>query len=201
MGRELKMKQLFLNIVIALVSIIGTLYVTVWEDENIVFKLSEPSIFGDITYQSLVIENIGWSPAEHIFVELNRNDIDSSNFSSRSFLPSNKPRYLAETDRIRRGESVSIAFSFQSSPIKASQISIKSDRSIAKYIPHTKAGESPSYILLGALITVLGFIFLVLIIAIPQFKHFRKKAFEAQKKAEVMNQITEYEMKKTNLRE
>ena len=50
------MKQIIINTLIAALSVSCTLYVTVWQDEELTFKLSEPSTFGNITYQNLIVK-------------------------------------------------------------------------------------------------------------------------------------------------
>jgi len=59
-------KTIFLTILSFILGISGTLYTINWQDEKVVYELSDFAKFGDITYQNLRIKNEGWNPATNV---------------------------------------------------------------------------------------------------------------------------------------
>ena len=118
------------------------------KEEKLIYTLSDPADFGNLTYQNIEIKNLGWDPAENIVVSFNTTPVISyANVkASAPFLEVPKETGAAgKIDRIRRDETVTLSLSFPSTPLSPQVISIKSDRSIAQHQP-SKRGWSFDWI-------------------------------------------------------
>lgn len=116
------------------IGVAGTLITLNWQEEMLKFELGYPAAFGEIVYQNLRIKNEGWNPATHVKVFLKHPGINNRHVQSvPAFnLELNEPQLLGGYDRLRRGETVTVTFSFKGPPIEARDLSIKSDRSVAR---------------------------------------------------------------------
>jgi hypothetical protein len=116
------------------VGVSATLITVHWQEEELRFELSNPATFGEVIYQNLRIANDGWNPAAHVKVFLNHPSIKPRHVQATPTfnLSVDEPNFLGGYDRIRRGETVTIAFSYKGPAITAAMLNIKSERSIAR---------------------------------------------------------------------
>lgn len=179
------MKSLVTIALGTMLGVFGTLFTLNWQEESLSFQLSETAIFGDVVYQNVRIVNSGWNPAENVRIiverpEIGVNAVKASMAVSSDFIDG---RYEGFVDRIRRDESVTLAFAFRGNPILASDITIKSDRSIAKVAKETESGwlDWTSFLFgVGAWF----FLFLFLAITIPAYKDYQKRGRKAVEKTQ-----------------
>jgi hypothetical protein len=116
------------------VGVSATLITVHWQEEELRFELSNPATFGEVIYQNLRIANDGWNPAANVKVLLNHPSIKPRHVQATPTfnLSVDEPNFLGGYDRIRRGETVTIAFSYKGPAITAAMLNIKSERSIAR---------------------------------------------------------------------
>lgn len=140
-----------------LVGVAGTLITLNWQEEKLKFELGYPATFGEIVYQNLKITNDGWNPATNLKVFLKHPAVRARNVQSTPAfnLNADEPNLLGGFDRLRRAETVTVTFSFQGAPIEARELSIKSDRSVARPLARDGTVFDPPSILLGVLIGML----------------------------------------------
>lgn len=154
------------------IGVAGTLIAVNWQEEKLRFELSNPATFGEIVYQNLRIVNDGWNPATNVKVFLNHPSVrprharSTPNFN----ISFDEPNALGGYDRLRRGESVTVAFSFKGQPVSPSQVSIKSDRSVARPVARDGGGIDLFSFFLGILA------WLALTLAIPGYQQYKKLA-------------------------
>lgn len=117
-----------------IVGVSATLITVHWQEEELRFELSNPATFGEVIYQNLRIANDGWNPASNVKVFLNHPSIKPRHVQATPTfnLSVDEPNFLGGYDRIRRGETVTVAFSYKGPAINASMLNIKSERSIAR---------------------------------------------------------------------
>ena len=129
------MLRLVLSIISGvIIGVAGTLITLNWQEEKLRFELGGPATFGAIVYQNLAIANEGWNPATNVKVYLHHPTVTGRNVQSRPEfnLDAEEPELIGGYDRVRRGETVTVTFSFRGPPIEAPALSIKSDRSVAR---------------------------------------------------------------------
>lgn len=152
------MLRLALSILSGIViGVAGTLITLNWQEEKLRFELSLPATFGEIVYQNLAISNDGWNPATSVKVFLKHPGIGARNVQSAPAfnLEAAEPDLIGGYDRLRRGETVTITFSFKGPPIETRALSIKSDRSVARPLVRDTAHIDILSLTLGALIGIL----------------------------------------------
>lgn len=152
------MLKLLLSILSGIaIGVAGTLITLNWQEEKLKYELGVPAAFGQIVYQNLRIRNEGWNPATHVKVFLRHPGINSRHVQSvPAFnLELNEPHQLGGYDRLRRGETVTITFSFKGAPIEARDLSIKSDRSVARPLVRDVAMVDAVSLFFGALLGML----------------------------------------------
>jgi hypothetical protein len=152
------MLRLALSILSGIViGVAGTLITLNWQEEKLRFELGLPATFGEIVYQNLAISNDGWNPATNVKVFLKHPGVGARNVQSAPAfnLDAAEPELIGGYDRLRRGETVTITFSFKGAPIEARTLSIKSDRSVARPMVRDSAGIDVLSLTLGVLIGVL----------------------------------------------
>jgi len=130
------MRTVLTVVVTTILTAILTILIIVWQDEELLFKLSPPSLFGDINYQTITIKNSGWEPAEHVVISISgryftKNEVKESPFFDEA---DNSKYVIGVYKRIRREEVVGIALAYKGEPIRADQVVIKSNRSIAAFV-------------------------------------------------------------------
>jgi hypothetical protein len=140
-----------------IIGVAGTLITLNWQEEKLRFELGSPAAFGEIVYQNLRLTNDGWNPATNVKLFLSHPGASARTVQSTPAfnLNTEEPHLFGGYDRLRRGETVIVTFTFKGAPIEARMLSIKSDRSVAQ--PQTRGGvrlDTPS-LLLGTLIGML----------------------------------------------
>lgn len=171
------LKTIFKILFGSAIGILATLYAINWQEESLVYSLSDPAKFGEITYQNLKIKNEGWNPAENIKIYLGLEYINKENIQSSP--PFNyivdEEGVIGGFDRLRRSEVVTVAFSYRGASIKPSELTIKSDRSIAKL--EIESDDSISLVTILAL-TWLGVLLVSIVAAIatPQYREYIRRA-------------------------
>jgi hypothetical protein len=161
----------------AIVGAIG-LYLTLnWQEEKLEYSLSAPAQFGDITYQSLRITNVGWNPATNVLLSVKSASISRSNVRASSQLETTNVEKdnLGKFERIRRDETITVSFSYSGAPISTSSIVVKSDRSVA--IARDDSGWQFDWksFLIGV---GLFFAYALLAVAIPTYRDYQKRALQ-----------------------
>lgn len=151
------------------IGVAGTLITINWQEEKLRFELSHPATFGDIVYQNLRVSNGGWNPATNVKVFLSHPEISTRNVqSSPPFnVKADEATALGGYDRIRRGEAITLAFSFKGAPITPAMLTIKSDRSMARLLLNDGPGINLGSFFLGASAWVL-------LLLIPAYRSLRK---------------------------
>lgn len=158
------------NLVTSFVSmVVGaglTLLTIQWQDEDLQYFLSTPSVFGDIVYQNLLIKNTGWNPAENVTIAIkNKIPPEDSVKETPSFdLHVNGGHELGGYERIRRNEVVTISFAYKEGPLVDSDLSIKSKRSIAK-LASDETFVSPLLYLVIKVLSLIGVILSIFLLA------------------------------------
>jgi hypothetical protein len=140
-----------------IIGVAGTLITLSWQEEKLRFELGTPAAFGAIVYQNLSIANDGWNPATNVKVFLKHPGVDTRNVQSAPAfnLNTEEPNLIGGYDRLRRGETVTVTFSFKGAPIESPALSIKSDRSVARPQVRDGTGIDTLSLLLGALLGML----------------------------------------------
>ena len=152
------MLRLLLSILSGIfMGVAGTLISLNWQEEKLGYEVGSPAAFGEIVYQNLRIKNDGWNPATNVKLYLKHPAISARSVqSSPDFnLEVGEPGVLGGYDRLRRGESVMVTFSFRGPAIDAREISIKSDRSVARPLVRDGASLDMLSVLLGVLVGML----------------------------------------------
>lgn len=152
------MLRLILSIVSGIaIGVAGTLITLNWQEEKLRFELGNAAAFGEIVYQNLRIKNEGWNPATSVKVFLKHPSVSSRHVQSAPAfnLEINEPQLLGGYDRLRRGETVTVTFSFKGAPIEARDLSIKSDRSVARPLVRDGTIVDALSLLLGTLLGML----------------------------------------------
>lgn len=179
------MKNLFVMVIGALLGVFGTLFTLHWQEEALLYRLSETAQFGNVVYQNLSIVNTGWNPAENVKIVINRKEIGPDTVKasvpvSMSFANS---IFMGTVDRVRRGEAIMLSFAFFGKPLVSSDITIKSDRSIANF---TEPGEENWFDWASFFVGIGAWFLLIIIpaITIPAYKDYQKRARAARSKDE-----------------
>lgn len=167
------MKTLFITIISMIIGSLLTLWTIQWQDEDLQYFLSAPSVFGDIVYQNLLVKNTGWNPAEDVIILLNRKTPPKNSVKETpSFNIQVVGEYaLGGYERIRRNEVVTISFAHTKGPLIDKDLIIKSKRSIAK----PAVGSTFENPILYQANKVLSWLALVLMIALLFLKFYEKK--------------------------
>ena len=115
------------------VGVIGSYLIIDWQEEKLVYVLSEPVQLGEVSYQSLTIRNAGWNPATNVIISL---DKDYSGKVSAYSNPEFNVKVIEKNsiggfERIRKDEKATVGFSVNSGRLETAMISIKSDRRVA----------------------------------------------------------------------
>lgn len=139
------------------IGVAGTLITLNWQEEKLRFALSGPATFGAVVYQNLQIANDGWNPATNVKLYLRHPTVTAANVqASPPFnLAAEEMDLVGGYDRVRRGETVTVTFSFRGPPIEATALSVKSDRSVARAHGRDGASVDALSLSLGALIGIL----------------------------------------------
>lgn len=158
----------------------GVYIALLWKEEQLVFYLSPPARFGEIVYQNLRIVNEGWDPATGVIVAIAHPRIKTENANSNVNIrtENGSPHSLGQIERIRRGESVSISFSFSGVPIRPEQVEIKSDRSVALYAEESAWQFDWYSALIGA--GILFSVFAFLGVLVGAYRDYTKRAAQAE---------------------
>ena len=177
------MKKFILSIVSGIIIGAAGLYFTLnWQDEKLNYRLSEPAKFGEITYQNMQISNNGWNPATNVIVYLSHPSIKEDNIRANPEfnLKTAEKDAVGGFKRIRRDETVTVTFAYKGQTANPSYISIKSDRSIAKYQAKEKweFNLSSVIVVIAGFIVIFFFIGIIAAIAIPNYLSYKKRAQE-----------------------
>ncbi len=181
----------FLSTVIAsiLVGALGVYFTLDWPEEKLIYSITTPAKFGEISYQNITITNTGWNPAVNIKLFIDNPNIKFTNVQSKTTLKdlSTEKDGIASIERVRRDESVVVSLAYEGQPLFGNEIIISSDRSIAKQVEI----EGKEYLPVWAsvLLTMFGalfFIGLISSISIPAYRGYLEaaKKEEANKSAE-----------------
>lgn len=149
-----------ITLVTGIVVGVGATLITVqWQEEDLRFELSNPATFGEVIYQNLRIANDGWNPASNVKVFLNHPSIKPRHVQATPTfnLSVDEPNFLGGYDRIRRGETVTIAFSYKGPAINAAMLNIKSERSIARL---KKLNDGT--VATNALVSIMAWLFIIM---------------------------------------
>ena len=187
------MKTLFSCMLVAFLSVMGTLYAIDWQEEDLVYEITDPVFFGDVIYQNIRIGNQGWNPAENVKFQIKSYEsIKEGKKEYRAYPPMNIPRndkdlVVGGYDRIRRNEWVIVTFLSNDKPITSDTIVIKSDRSIARLL----VSDDESSFGWTNLLSIFGVIFFVFMmigvlsaIMLPAYADYKKRAAEAVRNVE-----------------
>lgn len=182
------MKKFMLSIITGIIIGAAGLYLTLdWQEEKMIYKLSEPAQFGEITYQNMQISNNGWNPATNVIIYLSHPSIKQGNIRTNPEfnIEVKEKNAVGGFNRIRRDESVTITFAYKGQTVEPSILSIKSDRSIAKYQAKEDWKINFSSILVGiaGFIVTTFFIGMVAAIVIPNYLSYKKRALEHAEKS------------------
>tara|TARA_R110002049_G_scaffold133756_4_gene293160 strand:+ start:309 stop:860 length:552 start_codon:yes stop_codon:yes gene_type:complete len=169
-----------------IVGALGVYFTLDWQEENLIYSVTAPAKFGEIIYQNIEIENTGWNPAVNIKLYVDHPNIDFSNVQSKASIKdlSSEKDGVANIERIRRDEIVTISTAYEGQPLFGTEIKIASDRSIAKLIEHDADDGLPWWAIFA--VSIFGFWFTIGILAsisIPAYKDYVKRAKQAQAEA------------------
>ncbi len=171
-----------------IVGALGVYFTLDWQEESLSYSVTSPAKFGDINYQNISIQNSGWNPATNVKLHIEHPSIKFANTQSKTALKdlSQEKNGIASVERIRRDETVTISLAYEGQPLFWSEVTIASDRSIAKQVEVDDDKEFPAWAKI--LLIVLGFWFTLGVLAsisIPAYKDYVKRAKEARAAAKV----------------
>lgn len=157
-----------------------------WKEEKLIYLLTEPATFGTTSFQNIEIRNEGFEPATNVKLYIPKKTLTSKQIelTAKFDLNGDGQSLVGGVERIRRGERILVSLTSKSGDLSSSDISIKSDRSIATFsLPNVWSFDKASF-WIGAG-TVFTFLLLVTLgVSVPAYKDYVKKARAAQQKAE-----------------
>lgn len=176
------MKFIFTVLSGIIVGMVGLYFSLDWKEEKLIYTLTEPAVFGTMSFQNLEIRNEGFDPATNVKLYIPKKSLDSKQIElvAKFDLNGDGQSNVGGLERIRRGERVLVSLTAKSGSLSSSDISIKSDRSIATFaLPNVWSFDAKSFWFgVGA-----GFMLLIFVstgIALPAYKEYQKRAREAR---------------------
>ena len=167
-----------------IVGIVVAYFAQDWKEEKLIFTLTEPAKFGDISFQNLEIRNEGFDPATNVKVYLPKDILESRQIAlvAKFDLKGDTQSMVGGLERIRRGEHVLVSFTSKKGSVSSDDVTIKSDRSMATYsLPNVWTLDNKSF-WMG---TGVGFGFLIFItlgVSVPAYKDYQKRAREVRQR-------------------
>lgn len=165
-----------------IVGIVVAYFAQDWKEEKLIFTLTEPAKFGDISFQNLEIRNEGFDPATNVKVYLPKDILESRQITlvAKFDLKGDAQSTVGGLERIRRGEHVLVSLTTKKGAVSSDDVTIKSDRSMATYsLPNVWTLDNKSF-WMGAGVGFGFLIFITLGVSIPAYKEYLRKARAAQ---------------------
>lgn len=184
-----------------LVGIVVTYFTLDWKEERLTYTLTDPAKFGDITFQNIEIRNDGFDPATHVMIYLPQKVMGSKHIQiAGTFdLKGDGESTIGGFERIRRGERVLIPLISKTEPVSATDVTIKSDRSIATVSTPNARRLDVGSIMIGVVTATLALFgaFMAAVVP-PAYKDYVRKVEEAkQRSIDEWNKLAEEQSNKT----